>query len=236
MYGGPLKVKKINIEKLIDYGFKYYEVQNKYTYKRKIMAEKMEIIITIKILEDISIDIKVMDILIDDEYDLYKVPSANGVFITKVRQEVELCISDILKNCFEENEESRINNKQKQQIINYIIKKYGDKQEYLWEKSPTSSIIRRKDNQKWYVVFMNISSKKLGIETDQNIDVINVRVESQEIEKLLKRPGYFPAYHMNKKNWISISLEGELEIQEIFEKIELSYNLVCGKRKKGGKL
>ena len=57
---------------------------------------------------------------------------------------------------------------------------------------------------------MNIPSKKLGVETERNIDIMNVRVESQEIEKLLKRPGYFPAYHMNKKNWISISLEDEL--------------------------
>lgn len=229
MYKRHLKEKKINIEKIISYGFKYDEIQNTYIYKRKIMAEKMELVLTIKFLEDISIDIKVMDILINDEYALYKVSSANGVFVTKVRQEVELCISDILKKCFEED---RINNKQKQKILNYIVKKYGDKQEYLWEKSPTSSIIRRKDNQKWYVVFMNISSKKLGIETEKNIDIMNVRVESQEIEKLLKRPGYFPAYHMNKKNWISISLENELEIQEIFEKIELSYNLVLGKKKR----
>lgn len=229
MYERLLKAKKINIAKLMDYGFKYDETQNAYIYKRKIMAEKMKLVITIKSLEDISIDIKVIDILIDDEYVLYKVSSANGAFVTKVRQEVELCTSDILKNCFEED---RINNKQKQKIINYIIKKYGDKQEYLWEKSPTSSIIRRKDNQKWYVVFMNIPSKKLGVETERNIDIMNVRVESQEIEKLLKRPGYFPAYHMNKKNWVSISLEDELEIQEIFEKIELSYNLVFGKKEK----
>ncbi len=229
MYKRGLKEKKINIEKLINYGFKYDEIQNTYIYKRKLMVEKMELVIIIKFLEDISIDIKVMDILINEEYVLYKVSSANGAFVTKVRQEVELCISDILKKCFEENS---INNKQKQKILNYVIEKYGDNPEYLWEKSPTSSIIRRRDNQKWYAVFLNVSSKKLGIEVERNIDIMNVRIEKQEVEKLLEKKGYFPAYHMNKKNWISISLEGEIEIQEILKKIEKSYNLVAKNKKK----
>lgn len=229
MYERLFERKRLNIEKIKNYGFQYDEIENTYIYKRKIMDEKMELVITIKSLEDTSINIKVMDILVDDEYVLYKVSSTNGTFINKLRQEVELCISDILKKCFEER---KINNDQKQEVLNYIIKKYGDEQEYLWEKSPTSSIIRRKDNKKWYVVFISISSKKLGIEIEKNIDIMNVRIESQEVEKLLKRASYFPAYHMNKKNWISISLENKLELQEIFEKIDTSYNLVASKKNK----
>lgn len=39
------------------------------------------------------------------------------------------------------------------------------------------------------------------------------------------KEGFFPAYHMNKENWISILLDGTVSADEIKPLLELSYQL-----------
>ena len=47
---------------------------------------------------------------------------------------------------------------------------------------------------------------------------------------LLEKKGYFPAYHMDKKNWISVELSENIDKNEILKLIDNSYNLIKGKR------
>ncbi|MBF1207631.1 MAG: MmcQ/YjbR family DNA-binding protein, partial [Fusobacterium periodonticum] len=36
---------------------------------------------------------------------------------------------------------------------------------------------------------------------------------------------YFPAYHMNKKHWCTICLDGTVELEKIYRLIDISYEL-----------
>ena len=45
------------------------------------------------------------------------------------------------------------------------------------------------------------------------------------------QPGFLPAYHMNKQNWISIILDGSVPDDKIFPLLELSYDSVVPKRR-----
>ena len=45
-----------------------------------------------------------------------------------------------------------------------------------------------------------------------------------QTEKLLNKKGIYTAYHMNKKNWVSIILDDTLKDEEIMKMVELS----CG--------
>ena len=47
----------------------------------------------------------------------------------------------------------------------------------------------------------------------------------EEIEKLIDNKRYFPAYHMNKKYWCTICLDGTVELEEIYKLIDISYEL-----------
>ena len=111
--------------------------------------------------------------------------------------------------------------------MNFITATYGDKPEFLFEDSDTA-VFRKGERKKWYAVMMNISARKLGIESDERVQVLNVKLSPNEIALIVDRTSYFPAYHMNKKHWCTIALNGTLETDEICYRIGQSYDLVKG--------
>ena len=43
------------------------------------------------------------------------------------------------------------------------------------------------------------------------------------------QPGILPAYHMNKENWISILLDGTVDVEQIFTFLDMSFELTARK-------
>lgn len=50
-------------------------------------------------------------------------------------------------------------------------------------------------------------------------------MDQEKIGKIVDNERYFAGYHMNKKHWITIKLDGSVNINEIYELIDNSYNL-----------
>lgn len=82
--------------------------------------------------------------------------------------------------------------------------------EFLWEKSPKNGVVRRKSSNKWYAVILTISKRKLNLDSDEIIEVINLHNSPEEIEKLIDYKKYFPAYHMNKNIGVQFVLMEQL--------------------------
>ena len=101
--------------------------------------------------------------------------------------------------------------------------------EYLWEKFPNNAVARRKDNKKWYIVILTVNKNKLGIKDNEYAEVADLRAKTENIENLLKKDNIYKGYHMNKKNWITIILDGSIPVKEIYEFIDESY-LLAGKK------
>ena len=110
-------------------------------------------------------------------------------------------------------------------IIEYVRKKYGDELEFLWEKFPDNAIWRRKDNKKWYGALLTVSKRKLGIDSDEIIEIIDLRMKPEDIEAKADKLKYFRGYHMNKKHWITICLDDTVSVEEIQQGIDESYTL-----------
>ena len=72
---------------------------------------------------------------------------------------------------------------------------------------------------------MEITRDKLS-KGNYLVDVLNVKLPRDKIIDLLKKHGYYPAYHMNKKDWLSIILDDTLKDDEICLLIDESYKLV----------
>ncbi len=72
---------------------------------------------------------------------------------------------------------------------------------------------------------MDITSDKIGLNTDEHIDVINLKVRKEFIGPLRKKEGFYRAYHMDKSNWITINLKEINTINEIKDLIAESYEL-----------
>ena len=62
----------------------------------------------------------------------------------------------------------------------------------------------------------------------KNVDVLNVKLDKNNIIVKLSQNGFYPAYHMNKKNWISIVLDETLSDEIIMECIRESYHFSLG--------
>ena len=75
---------------------------------------------------------------------------------------------------------------------------------------------------------MDIPYNKVNKESDKQkiVEIINVKIEPNKLSDLLKINGIYEAYHMNKKNWISITLDGTLDDNMIFNLIDKSYILI----------
>ncbi len=72
---------------------------------------------------------------------------------------------------------------------------------------------------------MNINEKVLnGI--NKEVDVMNVKIDEDKIGDLIEKDGYFKAYHMNKKKWITILLDETLQDSQIMALIDESYKLI----------
>ncbi|MCR8718480.1 hypothetical protein NVV30_07205 [Pseudomonas syringae] len=48
----------------------------------------------------------------------------------------------------------------RQQFIDYVQKKYDTKPDHPWEKFPDYAVFRHLDNDKWYVLLMDIPAEK----------------------------------------------------------------------------
>ena len=108
--------------------------------------------------------------------------------------------------------------------MDYVKEKYGTTEEYPWEKYKEYFALKTK-NDKWYALFMNVSSDVLKLEKEGNVDILNLKNKPEIIEKLIDNKTYFPAYHMNKKHWITILLNNNIDIELIKMLIDDSYEL-----------
>ncbi len=116
---------------------------------------------------------------------------------------------------------------QREEIVKLVKEKYGIMPEFLWEKFPTYAVLRNKNNKKWFAIIMNVPKNKLEPNSEGEVEVLNIKCNQYGIWQLLdEEKGFYPAYHMNKKHWISILLDDSIELDRIKQLLEMSYDLV----------
>ncbi|MCL2874870.1 MAG: MmcQ/YjbR family DNA-binding protein [Betaproteobacteria bacterium] len=212
------KNKKLNLEKLLLFGF---SIGNGiYTYTTDIADGQFQMIVTI--MDDRTVSTKVVDSSLNEEYVLYRTPGACGSFVGMVRTDYENVLREISEKCFEQNV---FKSDYAQKVIQYVRDTYHDELEFLWQRFPDNAIFRRKDSNKWYGALLVLPKNKLGLDSDEVIDVLDLRINAEDIESVVDREKYFPGYHMNKKHWFTICLDGSVLIDEIFQRIDTSYAL-----------
>ena len=98
-----------------------------------------------------------------------------------------------------------------------------------------AAVFRHPDNRKWYAIVMGIGRSKLppkpagcgpdglgALAPDAAIDVMNLKANPAEIPALVREPGIFPCYHMNRKHWVSVALEDILPDERVMLLVEAS--------------
>ncbi len=209
-----------NINKLKSYGFTE-EKDGFYVFKKEIMGGRFSL--TVVWNEKESVTSSVTDNSFGDEYTLYKTSGPKGEFARRVKDAVEAVLEEISYKCFE-NEHYR--EKQTLEIISYVRETYKSDIEYLWPDSPTSSIVRRKDNQKWFLLLMAVEEDKIRKNGSKDVrEVMNLRMEKGEKDSLVDNRNFYPGWHMNKSTWYSVFLDGSVSTSDLKERIRVSYEL-----------
>ena len=219
------RLKKIVIDKLEPFGFK--KTETGYIFEKSLNEDGflMQVFIT----EDGIISTKIIDKEFGDEYTLHLSEEAVGGFVGQIKKEYEGILSDIAEKCAVTE---IFKWKQTHEIIDYVDKKYAVPFEHLWEKFPENAIWRRSDNKKWFGIVMTVDLKKLGFENRGKGEVMNLRIDRNTTDSFVDGKLFFPAYHMNKKNWYSVILDGTVANEKIFALIDESFALAKEKPKK----
>ena len=213
-----IKDKKIDLKRLEKFGFKL--INKSYCYHTSLLKNQFKM--SVKISLDNSIFTEIIDTETNEPYVLHLLEMKRSGYSEKVYKVYSQILEKIQKECFED-EIFKAN--YTKEIVAYIKNKYRDELEFLWEKSPKNAVVRRKSSKKWYAVILTVSKRKLNLDSDEIIEVINLHNSEEEIKKLIDCKKYFPAYHMNKKHWCTICLDRTVELKEIYKLIDISYEL-----------
>lgn len=94
----------------------------------------------------------------------------------------------------------------RQEFFEYCRFVHGISPDYPFDGNPQTAVLRHTDNQKWYALTMRVSRRKFGQNSDEVIDVVNLKLPFELSCSFGSSDGVYPAYHMNKLHWVSVLL------------------------------
>ena len=213
------KSYQFNQEKASAYGF--VENGEIWNYSCQILQGDFVMNVTVT---DGKLAFQVFDQETGDLYPQVHMQSMRGSFVGNVREACLEILYQIRKACFDVQDYIC---SQTKRIVTQVQEKYGNQLEYLWEKSPDTAVLRHEGNQKWYAVLMKISWDKLEKGREGLVEAVNLKHD--QVADLLSKKGIYPAFHMNKRYWISVVLDDTLSDEMVLELIEKSWNLTSKK-------
>lgn len=162
-----------------------------------------------------KLDVEVYDAIFNDRYQ----PFVSGHGGSAIKSEVREIVEKILAECGK-----KVN--ARSQAIEYMRQKFGTEPEFPWEDDPKSCTFKTAVSCKWYALIMTIPCKSLGLLGEDTVDVINLKLPPEQVAALHDGRQYFPAYHMNKKYWLTVVLNANTDFETLKKLIVTSHDLV----------
>lgn len=121
------------------------------------------------------------------------------------------------------------------EFINYVQTAYGVKGDNPWQKDPESTVFRHIGNRKWFAIVMRVKRSSLGLNGEELIDIVNFKCDKVMVGSALGNKGFYPAYHMNKENWITVALDESVPDEKLRMLVDMSYELTRKKLRRKNK-
>lgn len=117
-------------------------------------------------------------------------------------------------------------------VLKIAAEQYRTQPEHLWAKYPDYVVLRHNSNRKWYAIIMNVPRKKLGLEGEEYVDILDLKADPVMAGSFLLEEGILPGYHMHKGNWITVLLDGTVPMDTIELLLNTSFALTNEKKSK----
>jgi len=121
---------------------------------------------------------------------------------------------------------------QQEAVFQYIQETYDISPDYPFSPEDTAAVLRHPANRKWFGIVMQVSRKRLGLDGEDDVPIMNVKCDPLLMGSLLMSEGFLPGYHMNKRHWLTILLDGTVPIEDIRSLLDMSYDLTKPKMRK----
>ena len=218
-YSYIFRSAKIKMDSLKTTGFTTSD-SNNYELQIPVSNGAFNAVISLVVSEQ-TLTVHLFDSVTNEKYALFDMPS-NGAFVASLREEVQKIVDDIKAKCFETND-------LKDDFIAWIKSQFGAEPDYPWPDDAPYSFVFRCPNQKWFALVMKIKYRQLGLTGDEEVWVVNMKAEQDAIPNLVDHKSIFPAWHMNKKHWITVLLTAATDFNKLCELTQKSYELVTKK-------
>lgn len=159
---------------------------------------------------------------VNERYHLFDIPTTSSSIAQALREEAEELAFLWMHPEQSDIEEAR--QKWTKWMTENIVPYHGNP----FEKSEAIGFTVE-EGGKWYALMMEVPLQKLGVASQANALILNVKIHPEDKERLIATDGIFEAYHMNKKHWISIALNVCTDDALIKECIYNSYKCVAKK-------
>lgn len=207
-----------NPKALLDYGF----VQNGscYLLHKELESTGMTAVFC---LSQSAFTVSVFDDNTNEKYIPFDLPDSTGNFVGTLREKTEEIANDIAKRCL-------TSKSLRGAVLNFVKTLDDTYTRTPWKRTP-EYVTLNLNSGKWFGLVMNIPKRFITGDSDVKVDVINLKLDPDEIKSLIDFKTFFPAYHMNKKYWITVLLNRDLSEEKLFSLIKKSYDIVKNKTK-----
>lgn len=159
---------------------------------------------------------------VNERYQLFDIPTTSSSIAQALREEASELAFQWMHPEQSDIEEAR------QKWTKWMTENIVPYHDNPFEKTDAMGFMVE-DKGKWYGLMMEVPLQKLGVASQANSLILNVKIHPENKERLLSTDGVYEAYHMNKKHWISIALNVCTDDALIKECIYTSYKCVAKK-------
>ena len=217
-----------DFDKMADYGF--IRSAAGFVYEKEFMNGDFKAVVIVDEQGKVSGEVYETDS--NDIYLPLRVDEISSGFVGEVRSAYEQILRDVREHCCNTN---YFTFPQTNRLTGEIFARYGDAPEFPWKKYDDYGVFRNPDSRKWYALIMNIDKSRLDKKLSGDIEIVNLKLDADKIPELLKLAGFYPAYHMNKKSWITITLDDSVSDDVLLELVAESHDFTISRKPKSQK-
>ena len=144
-----------------------------------------------------------------------------GSFVNQIRSDVDEVVYQVIESCYQLKD-------YRERVFDFVRAEFSTKLETPWAKHPEFYVMKTANRQKWYGLMMRIPYQLLDPQQSGIVDVLNLKVPPLKIVDLIDYQTFYPAYHMNKKHWVSVVVDEKINLEQLQALIRQSYQLVEG--------